>query len=795
MLPSSTRWLLALLPATLLHPAPPAAAALRDPIAETQPTTRPAAPDAARPAGLPPIPLPPPFQRYVPPLPEPATQPAVPATLPAAADDPQRSPRAAVATFLRTLNESKTRPARIIDAVACLDVSGLPAADRAELGPLRAQQLGEIIDVLFRRDGRSTEDLPDEPTGLPAVVHTEGELAITLSQQQDGRWRFTTETVAAIPQLRQALMRAATTQPVEPAAPPDVPVAYRSARATMATYLAAHEAGDMAAAARCLDLGGLPAPARDSAGRRLASRLREVIVRVKRVVPQDIPDRPDGGPYTFYLDERGRIEIARQEDGERRGHWLFSRDTVASIEALFAAHEGLRPIDAPGERRFIDDPSLWVRDKIPPALKERQFGLERWQWLGLLLIALVGMVVQRAATAAIRVLSAWRLARHRIKLSRLTMVKFVRPFGILAMALTWYGGVQLLDLGARPSAALLTILKFVAVIAAIWAAYRLIDLLGVYLHALAERTVTKVDDVLVPLLRKTIKIVLIVVGVMIVLQTIGVQEASLNTVFAGLGLGGLAFALAAQDTLKNFFGSVTVVVDRPFQVGDWIRIGDVEGAVQSVGLRSTRLRTMLDSEVTIPNANLINANVDNLGRRLFRLYRTTIALTYDTPVEKLEAFCEGVRELIRRHPYTRKDMYHVYVNDLAESSINVLMVAYYRTPDWATELRERHRLLLDVIRLAERLGISFAFPSRTLHLTRAAAPPATAPPSRPTSAPPTPYPALDPSGRPAEPLILGRNEAAAIVAQTLPPTADKPPPVAFDGTDKPTLSPSETRFL
>ena len=186
-----------------------------------------------------------------------------------------------------------------------------------------------------------------------------------------------------------------------------------------------------------------------------------------------------------------------------------------------------------------------------------------------------------------------------------------------------------------------------------------------------------------------------------------------------MGSGGLAFAFAAKDTVENFFGSIAVIADRPFEVGDWVVIDDTEGTVESLGLRSTRIRTFYNSQITVPNAELVRARVDNYGRRNIRRYKTMLNLAYNTPPARIEAFCEGVRELIRQHPYTHKESYHVWLNQFGAHSLDVLVYMFFQTPDWATELRERHRLMLDVLRLGDRLGVEFAYPTQTLHLRRA----------------------------------------------------------------------------
>jgi MscS family membrane protein len=147
-------------------------------------------------------------------------------------------------------------------------------------------------------------------------------------------------------------------------------------------------------------------------------------------------------------------------------------------------------------------------------------------------------------------------------------------------------------------------------------------------------------------------------------------------------------------------------------------VGDVDGTVEEVGFRSTRIRTFYNSLITLPNANLISAHVDNYGARRYRRWKTHLGVAYDTPPEKVDAICEGIRELVRCHPYTRKDYFHVYLNQFGAHSLDILLYVFFETPDWATELRERHRLGVDILRLAKNLGVEIAFPTQTLFLKR-----------------------------------------------------------------------------
>jgi MscS family membrane protein len=287
------------------------------------------------------------------------------------------------------------------------------------------------------------------------------------------------------------------------------------------------------------------------------------------------------------------------------------------------------------------------------------------------------------------------------------------------MAALWWMGLLTLGLPARALAVLLVAVKFLAIAAIVWAAYRAVDVAAAILDSYASQTDTRYDDLLVPLLRSSAKIFIAAFGTVFLADNLDINITGL---LAGLGIGGIAFALAAQDTVKNFFGSVTVLIDRPFQVGDWVVIGNVEGTVETVGFRSTRIRTFYNSLVTLPNANLISAEVDNYGARRYRRWKTHLGVAYDTPPEKIDVLCEGIRELVRRHPYTRKDYFHVYLNEYGPSSLDILLYVFWETPDWGTELRERHRLAVDILRLTHHLGVEIAFPTQTLYLKRGGEP-------------------------------------------------------------------------
>jgi MscS family membrane protein len=203
------------------------------------------------------------------------------------------------------------------------------------------------------------------------------------------------------------------------------------------------------------------------------------------------------------------------------------------------------------------------------------------------------------------------------------------------------------------------------------------------------------------------------VGVIFVLQNMDVDVGSL---LAGASLGGLAFTLAARDTVANLFGSISIFADHPFQVGDWVVIDGHEGVVEEVGMRSTRIRTFYSSVVTIPNSVVANTAVDNYGMRQYRRCMVTLGVTYDTTPELMRAFVEGIRAILRANPKVRKDAYEVCFRNFNASGLEILVYFFFDTDTWSDELAQRQNVFLEVLRLAEQLGVRFAFPTQTLHI-------------------------------------------------------------------------------
>lgn len=262
------------------------------------------------------------------------------------------------------------------------------------------------------------------------------------------------------------------------------------------------------------------------------------------------------------------------------------------------------------------------------------------------------------------------------------------------------------------------ICQALAVFALGWFVFKLVDVIEIFLNHWTSKTATKLDDQLVPLVRKTLRVFVVIVAVLFVAQNI--FELKIGPLIAGLGVGGLAVALAAKDTLSNLFGSVTIFSDRPFHLGDRIKVAGHDGSVEEVGFRSTRIRTLMGHQVIVPNSVMASEVVENIGRRPYLKRVMTISVTYDTVPKKLQRGVEIIREMLeKRSEHFAKDMPpRVYFSAFADSSLDISVYYWFTPPDWWAYLEFNHDFNLELLQRFNEEGIEFAFPTRTLHVKR-----------------------------------------------------------------------------
>ena len=246
-----------------------------------------------------------------------------------------------------------------------------------------------------------------------------------------------------------------------------------------------------------------------------------------------------------------------------------------------------------------------------------------------------------------------------------------------------------------------------------WLAMRIVDLgVGLIEDRFRERGETTAITVL-PIGRRVVKVFLIILAVLSGLQNMGYNVTGL---VAGLGVGGLAVALAAQKTFEDFFGAMSILVDQPIKRGEFGRFGDKVGTVEDIGLRSTRIRTSERTLVTIPNAEFASLQIENFTARDRIRFVTILGLRYETSADQLRHVLIRLRELLREHPYISPDPARVRFIGFGASSLDIEVFAYFTTVDWNEFMSLREELLLRIIDLVEASGTGFAFPSQTLYL-------------------------------------------------------------------------------
>jgi MscS family membrane protein len=253
----------------------------------------------------------------------------------------------------------------------------------------------------------------------------------------------------------------------------------------------------------------------------------------------------------------------------------------------------------------------------------------------------------------------------------------------------------------------------VIILVVTWTFFKLADAASIFLNELAEKTDSKLDDQVVPLVRKASKIFLAVLAFILIAQNLGYSVSGL---LAGLGIGGLALAMASKDTLANLFGSVMILIDRPFHVGDWITFPGGDGVVEEVGMRSTRVRTFAKTVVSIPNQALANATVENHSLMPKRRIKFTLGVTYESSVEQVRDLVRAMEEYLKGNPDIDQEFMLVKFTTFNDSSLDIFVYCFTVTTDWTKHLSVRQDVNLKIMSLVEDMGMGIAYPTRTLHL-------------------------------------------------------------------------------
>ncbi|QLY26552.1 mechanosensitive ion channel family protein [Bdellovibrio sp. KM01] len=365
--------------------------------------------------------------------------------------------------------------------------------------------------------------------------------------------------------------------------------------------------------------------------------------------------------------------------------------------------------------KFLFEGTQWFSAEFTSFLKHSYLVMPNWKW-----IILIGGIV---AGFALRPIVQWCFKQ--LKIHNPIAKKFVksftayffrfeieRPLAWIFIILLWFAIDDAIEVSGKFETYYEYILKGMLGFHVIRLVYYCVDALGFVFADVAAKTESKMDDNLVPFATKTMKALVVILGFLLILQSFGLNVMSL---MAGLGLGGLALALAAQDTAANLFGSVTILIDNPFQLGDWVKVKDMEGTVEEIGFRSTRVRTFYNSVITIPNAMMAKETIDNMGVRPFRRVRQIIGIAYETPPDRIKEFCDRVRYAIRQESVVVPDTVTVNFNGFADSQLNVLVQFHLQVFTGPEELERQQAIFIEILKIGAELKVDFAYPTQTVY--------------------------------------------------------------------------------
>ncbi|MCI2229135.1 mechanosensitive ion channel family protein [Polaribacter sp. MSW13] len=399
--------------------------------------------------------------------------------------------------------------------------------------------------------------------------------------------------------------------------------------------------------------------------------------------------------YVLFPERMPDIYVEKIDD-----KWYYSAETVAKIETLYK------------------DVFPWYVQKlqkiIPVSGHKNFFGIELWQLIGLLITLILGyiifLIVKRIAFFILRKVQHQITRNTNLEVNKV-LKKLAHPISLLATATFVDKVFPSLQFSLEVNTWVFLALNIAETVFWIYVFLKLVQVVMKIYSEYTEKTHGRLDDQLVPILHSFFTGLVLVAGLLKLLTLFGVNT---TTLLAGATIGGLAFALASQDTVKNLIGTIMIFLDKPFHIEDWIEAGEVVGTVEKVGFRSTRVRAADTSVYQIPNSRLSEIVINNKGLRLFRRYNTNLGLRYDTPPELIEAFVKGVREIIIAHPETRSDSYNVEFTGFGDSALLIMVNVYFKSLAWGIEQSSKHRLHIAIVKLAAELGVDFAFPSTTV---------------------------------------------------------------------------------
>jgi MscS family membrane protein len=477
-----------------------------------------------------------------------------------------------------------------------------------------------------------------------------------------------------------------------------------SPRGTVKGYLAACREGDYEKAANYLDLRRIPGD-----GPTVARQLQIILSRTLwvdvDVLSQEHAGRSNDGlpPYRDRLGtintKAGKVDILLQsvprEDGVTI--WKIAGVTVAQVPDLY------NEFGYGGLEHFL-----------PKIFFELQFlDIALWQWIGLLVLVLLAAVVSWFLTVFVVRLLGTVVAFTKTTIDDKMRVEAAGPIRLVIAVLLFRAGLVPLGLGVKATEFMSSLLSALFIVAVTWLLLRVTNVLS----SVVEERLVERGEVgamgLVPPGRKFVKAIVVIFAFVSILSNFGFNVA---TLLAGLGVGGIAVALAAQRTIENLFGGIMLYTDRPVRVGDFCRFGDKLGTIEEIGIRSTRIRTLDHTVITVPNAKFSNMELDNITARERIRLLAILTVRYETTPDQLRYILVEIRKLLYSHERVIPDTPRVRFINFGAYSLDIEVVAYVNSTDWAEFLGIREDIFLRIMDIIKASGSGFAFPSQTLYM-------------------------------------------------------------------------------
>ncbi len=472
-------------------------------------------------------------------------------------------------------------------------------------------------------------------------------------------------------------------------------------RSSMKRFLEAARNGDYESAAQHLDLRNLPREMRNTQGTELARQLKIILDRGLWIDLELLSDHPKGyenDGLPSYRDLLGQIEtekktynllLQRVPRGDGVSIWKISNATVAKIPELYeqASYGPFGDILS----SFFPEVQIW--------------GTYLWQWAGVIIIMIFAFLILLPFTWM-----AVFLINKKEKKPGIT--RFVKgPLRFLVWVLIISSLKDLLS----PTVAMQTMLKIstLSIIAFAWVFVRFFDFYIEHLiHKFQEKDKTGVIVLLHPL-KKLVRVVIIITALLVWLDNIGFK---ITTLMAGLGVGGIAIALAAQAIFADLIGAIILLVSQPVRVGDFCRFGNTIGTVEEIGLRATRIRTLDNTVVSVPNAEFSRQHLENYTWREKTWFHPKISLPYETPREKIAKIASDVAEMLKNHPEVLDDPIQVDFTEIGDYSHNIEVFSYIASGDWGKYKKIAHELNMAIMDIVEKAGVRLALPSRKMYV-------------------------------------------------------------------------------